>query len=62
MAKLRISVSIDERYLKALDKIAEIEVRDRSNVVEMIIVKYIREHYPNLLPPEGPKFVIPKDK
>lgn len=42
MSKQKLSVSIDQRYVKILDKYCEAEIRTRSNMIEALIEAYSR--------------------
>jgi len=46
-----ISLKIPPALIAAIDTLAESQGRTRSNMMEQILATWIREHYPDLLPP-----------
>ena len=52
MAKTQIGVRLPNDLLQAVDKLGEEELRDRTNTVEWILLRWFREHRPDLLDPK----------
>ena len=42
--KVQMSVTVDQELLNAIDRLAEIEGRTRSNMVERILSGYVRDN------------------
>jgi hypothetical protein len=53
MARTQIGARLTDELVSAIDKLAAEQVRDRTNMIEFILVDWIREHRPELLKPEG---------
>lgn len=57
-----VGLKIPPDLITAIDALAEAQGRTRSNMMEQILLGWIREHYPSLLPPPTPVVPVKKKK